>query len=60
MVRANAGYLLSNPSTDVRRANYLYSSTEKSSAQRSEIKTKDMGTTLHKACLLYTSDAADE
>ena len=50
MVCANAGYLLSNPSTGVRRANYLYSSsTEKSSAQRSEIKTKDMGTTLHKA-----------
>ena len=44
MVCANAGYLLSNPSTGVRRANYFYSSTEKSSAQRFEIKTKDMGT----------------
>ena len=40
MVCANAGYLLSNPSTGVRRANYFYSSTEKSSAQRFEIKTK--------------------
>ena len=28
MVCANAGYLLSNPSTGVRRANYFYSSTE--------------------------------
>ena len=49
MVFANAGYLLSNPSTGVRRANYFYSSTEKSSAQRFEIKTKDAGTTPHKA-----------
>ena len=48
MVCANAGCLLSNPST-VQRANYFYSSTEKSSAQRFEIKTKDMGTTPHKA-----------
>ena len=48
MVCANAGYLLSHPSTGVRRADYFYSSTEKSSAQRFEIKTKDMGTTPHK------------
>ena len=51
MVCANAGYLLSNPSTGVRLANCFYSSTEKSSAQRFEIKTKDMGTTPHKAIL---------
>ena len=31
MVCANAGYLLSHPSTGVRRADYFYSSTEKSS-----------------------------
>ena len=49
MVCANAGYLLSHPSTGVRRADYFYSSTEKSSAQRFEIKTKNMGTTPHKA-----------
>ena len=49
MVCANAGYLLSHPSTGVRRANYFYSSTEKSSAQRFEIKTEDMRTTPHKA-----------
>ena len=49
MVSANAGYLLSNPSTGVRRADYFYSSTDKSSAQRFEIKTKSMGTTPHKA-----------
>ena len=48
MVCANAGYLLSNPSTGVRLANYFYSSTEKSSAQRFEIKTKNMGTTPQK------------
>ena len=46
---ANAGYLLSNPYTGVRRANYFYSSTEKSSAKPFEIKAKDMGTTPHKA-----------
>ena len=49
MVCANAGYLLSNPSTGVRRANYLSRSTEKSSAQRFEIKTEDMRTTPPKA-----------
>ena len=49
MMCANAGYLLSNPSTGVRRANYFYSSTEKSSAKPFEIKEKDMGTTPHKA-----------
>ena len=48
MVCANAGYLLSHPSTGVRRADYFYSSTEKSSAQRFEIKTKNMGTTPQK------------
>ena len=49
MVCANAGYLLSHPSTGVRRADYFYSSTEKSSAQRFEIKTKNMGATPDKA-----------
>ena len=49
MVFANAGYLLSNPSTGMQRANYFYNSTEKSSAQRFGIKTGDMGTTPHKA-----------
>ena len=48
MVCANAGYLLSNPSTGVRRANCFYSSTEKSSAQRFESKTEDMRTTPQK------------
>ena len=48
MVCANAGYLLSHPSTGVRRADYFYSSTDKSSAQRFEIKTKNMGTTPQK------------
>ena len=49
MVCANAGYSLSNPSTGVWRANFFYSSTEKSSAQRFELKTEDMRTTPHKA-----------
>ena len=52
MVCANAGYLVpgvSNPSTGVRRANYFYSRTEKSSAQRFEIKIEDMGTTPNEA-----------
>jgi len=49
MVCANAGYLVSTPSTGVRRANYFYSSTEKSSAQRFEIKTENMGTTPNEA-----------
>ena len=48
-VCANAGYLLSNPSTGVRRANYFYSSTEKSSAERFEIKTEDIRTIPHEA-----------
>ena len=48
MVCANAGYLLSNPSTGVRRANCFYSSTEKSSAQQFESKTEDMRTTPQK------------
>ena len=38
-----------NPSTGVRRANYFYSSTEKPSAQRFEMKTEDMRTTPHEA-----------
>ena len=49
MVCANAGYSLSNPSTGVWRANFFYSSTEKSSAQRVEVKTETMGATPHKA-----------
>jgi len=49
MVCANAGYLVSTPSTGVRRANYFYSSTEKLSAQRFEIKTENMGTTPNEA-----------
>ena len=49
MVCANAGYYYQIPPLVCDGADYCYSSAEKSSAQRFEIKTEDMIKTPHKA-----------